>query len=419
MPDLLDQGPAAGSDQTTGQFSKADMLARAQHYLDLAKASTDPAVRAENARLAISALPGDSLLDPETGQLRDKTWWERNAREGLNIEGLLTAASLAIGGYYSSGSNALISAAPGASDAGTLASLGTGASELTAGGAPAVAAAVGSGTLAGLSTRGGPSDPSPDSSLADPNTASSYTDPSAETLEGTSGASTPLTPAQPADSYIADPGMGANGTPNAFTSPTGTGVPPASIARPVATQGGSSLIPGVDNKSLLGGIISSALTFAQSKANADAAKTASEQEIAAANKALDLQNQQFNLSRGDYLQRQAYTQQQIGGLAPYQDIGTGALSNLRSLTGLPARPGLASTPPAASLPPPVVPSGSLSSLSTQPTDNRRPPTAGVPTGQTAVPKMITVRDTQTGEVQQRPYAELQHWQSVPGAQVTA
>ncbi len=88
------------------------------------------------------------------------------------------------------------------------------------------------------------------------------------------------------------------------------------------------------------------------------------------------------------------------------------------MTGLPARPGLSSQPPTASLPPPAVPSGTLSSLTTM-DPNRRPPTAGTPTGQTAVPKMITVTDKATGETQQRPYAELQHWQSVPGAQVTA
>jgi hypothetical protein len=181
-------------------------------------------------------------------------------------------------------------------------------------------------------------------------------------------------------------------------------------------------ISSVLSNPLVGGLIAAGLQYAQSRANANAAQTASQQEIDAANKALDLQNQQFNLSRNDYLNRQAYTQQQITGLAPYQDIGTGALSNLRSLTGMAPRPGLASTPPAASLPPPVVPSGTpsgtLSSL-TNPADNRRPPTAGTPTGTTAIPKMITVRDVATGETQQRPYAELQHWQSVPGAQVTA
>jgi hypothetical protein len=369
-----------------------EMLARSTRNLELAKAATDPAERARYFHDAIAGLPPDSRYDPETGQIRDKTWWERHGETVINLAagfGGVVAAGLILGPANAATLQAATSSTPGLAPGLIDTALPTTA--------PASAAVGGSGTLASLSTRGGPN------AEGDPAFASSNApaapSPEPAAVSGVPGGTTSLPGSTAAPSVGPDLVAGGSAVPGQV----------AGVTAPAASTIGSVL-----SNPLIGGLITAGLQFAQSKANADAAKTASQQEIDAANKALDLQNQQFNLSRGDYLSRQAYTQQQIGGLAPYQDIGTGALANLRSLTGQPSRPGLANTPPVASLTPPVVPSGTLSSL-TNPADNRRPPTAGTPTGQIAQPRMITLFDPTSGVTVQKPANEEQHWTSL-GAQ---
>ena len=394
MPDLTDLGAAPGADQTTTPFSGTDMLARATALLEQAKAAKDPQQRASLFHDAIAALPPTSRYDPATGTIRDTSWWERYGNDVISLAagfGGIAAAGLILGPANAATLQAGTSAAAGQTGAG--------------------------GSLSSLSSFG---EGGPVGGLVGPETAlpvstSVGTGTEAAVDAGGFGAgSTAGVPEALAPAPLASTPTAAAGAYAPSVAPSG--------AVPAATSGGGVSLSGVGktlSNPLIGGLITAGLQYAQSRANANAAQTASQQEIDAANKALALQKEEFDLSRGDYLNRQAYTQQQITGLAPYQDIGTGALANLRSLTGQPSRPGLANTPPVASLPPPVVPSGTLSSLSTNPADNRRPPTAGTPTGTTAIPKMITVRDVATGETQQRPYAELQHWQSVPGAQVTA
>lgn len=256
------------------------------------------------ARLQSENVPASSIFDPFTGQFRQKNWNERNSNwSALLYSGAAVGAGLGAG------------AAVGA--------LG--------GGAAAGGAATGSSLPAGVTLEGLAVGPGATTIPAGGSLAS---------LGGGAAATSTLGPTSAASMAATTAGTTA----------------PASLAAPTAAGGFMStagkVINGLTGGNPYGALLNAGLGYLQERQSANAIQTAADQQLTASREALAEQRRQYDLGRQDYLGNQAYTRQQISGLAPYQQIGSGALANLGRLTGqtLPANFGQA--PPVASLPPP-------------------------------------------------------------------
>lgn len=246
----------------------------AQQGVQIQYGGTDEQPTVQN--ITNNAAPGGSLFhergqwNPETGE------WDQPINWG-NI------ASLAVGGFIAAPAVAAL-AGSGAAGSGAA---GTGAA--TSG----TSAGVGSGSLASLGA-----------APAAAGTGSAVT--------GGTLAATPL----------------ATGiAPIAATAPAAA-IPAASVAAGAggAGMGWASAVPWSD-------IIGAGLSYVNARQGANAAQDASQAQIAAVNRALDLQQQQYNTSRGDFLENQNFTRNLMGGLTPYQNIGAGSLATLQRLTG--------------------------------------------------------------------------------------
>ena len=248
MPDLQDS--TAPPTQATTPYDAQKALADARRFLQQAQAAAQRGdqrgaqAAAQNAR---AVLPPNWLMDAETGQLQQKSWWQEYGGDVLALAAGF--GGIGVGGFFLSGLNA---AAPAA--AGSL-----------TGGATAATPAVTSGAL-------------------------------------TSGA-LPAT-ALPAATTLA-PGVAASGA-----------VPAASTGASMAIPWGDIIRYGVQ----AGG------NYLTSRNAENATQQASDAQIAAVNRSLDLQNSQYQQGRAD-------VQRATVGLSPYQAIGQSSLGRLYSLTG--------------------------------------------------------------------------------------
>ncbi len=310
------------------------------------------------------------LIDPETGKVRDKSWWERN---GSTVMDLIALGALVGGGFWLSGLNAAV--VSGVDVTGNITGIGLGETGATTGlGAGAMAALPGAvaaptaGTLAGV---GGAAAAAP---------------------EAVGGATAAAPAAISGGATVGGVGAGETGA-VAGLDAGGTAALPGAVAAPSAA-GGADLIAGgsavagntpestaalvsgtgTGSAGLWGRVIDAGLGVTGSVIAARGVNNAVQAQTDAANRALDLQRDIFNTTRGDYLENRGYTRQQISGLTPYQNLGASTLATLGSMTGHPQQP----VTPASNPPPMGVPSSTLASVGA-PSASGLPNTTGATT----------------------------------------
>ncbi len=380
-------------------------------------------------------LSNDWTLDEDTGQIRETTHWER--QKGTYITAAIMFGTLGLGAFLAPAGQAA-----GGASSGTALGTGIGLGETGAvAGIPGGAATLGSaGAFAGGvgAEIAGPGLYGPGSAGFDalsqtqlnpgPATSSNTAGPlGAEppTTTGLPNGSTGVPGAQPAPSVGADLINGGS----AVAGQT-AGVAPAAAGPGIVSSQG---IAGISYPSLIG----AGLSYLQSRQSANAAQQASQAQIDAANRALDEQRRQYDLSRSDYLGNQAYTRQQISGLAPFQAIGVGSLSNLARLTGQSVPAGVANYQPPASQPPPAQapvlqpntlsggqpnPSGTTSNVTSladfvRTTSDARRSQLGLPPSGGAGGGMVTIQ-APTGERQAVPASQAQFYTARGGRVVS-